>query len=208
MKNRIKNQDRQSGVTLLLAILVFASILAISFSLTTILFIEVRSSSDLLKTEGSLYGATGIGEQALFDLKRSVCPGNDQTCLSGTYTTSFQNSVSVNGQPTVVGTSSAILQGKVPTNSIFASTLNKYDFCNGSATTTGCGYGKVTVNYFVTGISNPRLYAYLCEYDPSPSATYPSAVCTKQNTVSPTVDQIYWKDPTSGGAKDDTGAAV
>ena len=73
----------QAGVTLLLAILVLSSILAISFSLATITFIEVRSSSDLLKSESSLFGASAIAEQAIYGVKRqvSVCPTNYPNCI-------------------------------------------------------------------------------------------------------------------------------
>src|SRR5579864_1216596 len=80
---------RQEGVTLLLGLLILASLLAISFSLASILFIEVRSSSDLLKSESSLYAATGVGEESLFNLKRGVCPNNDPSCLATKYPGQF-----------------------------------------------------------------------------------------------------------------------
>ena len=55
---------------MLLSILVLSAILAISFSLSTILFVEVRNSGDLLRTEGALYGSQSATEEALFNIKR------------------------------------------------------------------------------------------------------------------------------------------
>ncbi|MCL5774788.1 MAG: hypothetical protein M1333_01085, partial [Patescibacteria group bacterium] len=57
------HNNRQSGVTLLLAILVLSAIMAISFSLATIIFIEVRTSGDLVRTEGAIFGADAVSEQ-------------------------------------------------------------------------------------------------------------------------------------------------
>src|SRR6185295_13635472 len=92
-QNKYSASINQEGVTLLLAILILASVLAISFSLTTILFVEIRSSNDLIKTEGALYGATGVGEEAFFNLARQVPnPG---------YITAFNNNVTLTGPPTV-----------------------------------------------------------------------------------------------------------
>jgi len=47
-------KNRQSGVTLLLAILILSSIMAISFSLATILFVEIRTSGDFIRTEPAI----------------------------------------------------------------------------------------------------------------------------------------------------------
>lgn len=62
--------QRQSGVSLMLAILVLAAVTAIAFSLATIVFIEVRIAGDALRTEPTLYAAFGVTEEALFQYKR------------------------------------------------------------------------------------------------------------------------------------------
>lgn len=176
IKKRIKNQGlriKQEGVTLFLAILVLSSILAISFSLATILFIEVRTSSDLTKTEGALAGANGIAEQALFNIKRSACTSN---C----YVSGFTNHVVLaNGSPQKTTIASPNLADKVlPSSKNLDNTINKYDFCSINATSTqGCGYGKVTVTYEPSG--NPdTLAVYLCEFDASGNTAYTTPPCS------------------------------
>lgn len=64
--------NTQSGVSLMLSVLVLAAITAISFSLATIVFIELRASGDVVRSEPSLYATLGITEEALFQYKRFV----------------------------------------------------------------------------------------------------------------------------------------
>jgi hypothetical protein len=186
LKFQISN-SRQAGVTLLLAILILSSVLAISFSLATIMFIEVRSSGDLLKTEPALYAATGVAEQAFFNLERSVCTASNGNC---SYTTNFANNVQMPNTPTILSTTSPIFTVKVKAGSTFDSTLNKYDFCNNNAGSSGCNYGKVVINYITTGSNGGNLYAYLCDLDPTGQTPYTSAPCTVPGT-----SQNYWKVP-------------
>ncbi len=68
----IKTRNKQAGVTLLLAILILAAITAITFSLAAITTIELRSSSDTLRTEPALYATQAVTEMAFFKYKRSV----------------------------------------------------------------------------------------------------------------------------------------
>ncbi len=175
------SKNHQPGVTLLLGILLLSAILAISFSLSTVIFIEVRSSGDLLKTEGALYGATGLGEQAFFNLIRKVS--------SPTYYTLFDNNVSLNGPPEVSGISTPIFSGKILTNATFTSTDVKYDFCGSVATTSGCSFGKVTVTYIPTNSGSDSLYAYLCQWDPNSFSGDP---CTVEG-------ESYWQAPSEPG---------
>lgn len=191
-----KISQSQSGVTLLLAILILAAILAISFSLASVLLVEVSSSGDLLRSEASFYGATGVGEQALFDLKRDACPSNGYNC----YYSQFSNSVNLNGSPQQVSTSTPIFSDKVLVASTFSNTTNKYDFCGDTATTTGCGYGKVTVNYIVTNSNEDSLYAYVCQWDRNASpGTYESnPPCTQTGQ-----NQGYWIGPSNGNWQSD-----
>lgn len=183
--------SRQAGVTLLLAILILSSVLAISFSLATIMFIEVRSSGDLIRTEPALYAATGVGEQAFFNLERHACTGTGGTC---SYTTNFSNNVTMPVQPTILSTSTPIFTDKIKGGSDFHATLNKYDFVTSGAL--GSKYGKVTVNYITTNSSNNVLYAYLCQFDPN-RTDYLSVPCTTVNTS--VQDQGYWKAPDDSG---------
>jgi len=186
MKNH-KSQTRifksQPGVTLLLGILVLSAILAIAFSLTTIIFIEIRSSTDLLKTEGALYGASGVGEQSFFNLARRV--GNPS------YVTSFNNGVSIVGSPIVNKKMDPVFNDKILAGLGFAATKNKYDFCDATPTTTGCSFGKITVSYITTNTSGDAIYAYLCQWNPNSS--YSSLPCTATST-----SQGYWVTPDSG----------
>ncbi len=80
--NSIKqSSDRQAGVSLMLSILVLAAITAISFSLATIVFIELRSTRDLVRSEPNLYATLGVTEEALFQYKRYVNERDDGTTI-------------------------------------------------------------------------------------------------------------------------------
>jgi hypothetical protein len=187
----------QEGVTLFLAILVLSSILAISFSLATILFIEVRTSGDLTKTEGALAGANGVAEQALFNIKRSVTCDNTNT-NKNCYTSNFTNHVVLNGDPQTTTIASPNLVDKVlPTSNSVANTENKYDFCsintpptNPDGTPNGCGYGKVTVTYEPSG-NTDQMMVYLCQFDASGNTTYASPPCTD-------LSDSYWASGSCG----------
>ena len=173
--NRISNYklqitNSQPGVTLLLAILLLSTILAISFSLATILLFQVRTSEDFSRTEGALYAADGVAEQSLFTTMRQA---------SSTYVSSFNNNASLVGQPVSSSTTTPIFQDKVLPNTAFLSTQNKYDFCSDVATTSGCGYGKITLTYLSTGNTNP-LIVYLCQFNPN--TNYGEAPCTSTST--------------------------
>jgi hypothetical protein len=198
------SNNRQAGVTLLLAILILSSILAISFSLATVLFIEVRDAGDLIKTEPALYAATGVGEEAFFNLERRTCPGNG----SGCYNTQFANSVILNGTPTVLSTSTPIFSDEVKLGSTFANTPNKYDFCNDFATSTGCGYGYVKLLYNVTSTNNNQLNAYMCQWNQNELVTssggggnYATSPCSDSgNSPSDLTNgaDSYWLAPNNG----------
>lgn len=71
-KNELNNQ---AGVSLLMAILVLASITAISFSLATIVLTEIKSSSDIVRSERALYASYAVTEEALFRYSRNVTYG-------------------------------------------------------------------------------------------------------------------------------------
>jgi|GEM_PF-2266606 hypothetical protein len=190
-KSQIPN-SKQQGITLLLAILLLSSILAISFSLAAVLFIQIRSSGDLLKTEPALYAATGVGEEALFDQARHACTDNGSEC----YTANFFNNVTLPNTPTVLASSTPIFIADVKAGSTFSKTLNNYYFC-ASLGSTGCGYGQVTLNYITTtsDSASPTLYVYLCQFDPNPNdpnTNYFGVPCTATGT--PASYSPYWPD--------------
>jgi hypothetical protein len=72
--NKAKQSQSQAGVSLMLAVLVLASITAIAFSVATIVFIEIRSAGDSFRTEPALYATLGVTEEALFQYKRYYDP--------------------------------------------------------------------------------------------------------------------------------------
>lgn len=107
-KIQFKNSS-QSGVTLMLAVLVLASITAVAFSLATIVFIEIRSAGDSSRTEPALYATLGVTEEALFQYKRAydpigglnlnvpACqPANENVCLINGVTLTLPD---IDGQP-------------------------------------------------------------------------------------------------------------
>lgn len=66
------HSNSQSGVALMMSVLILAAITAIAFSLTTIVFIELRAARDIVKSEPALYATLGVSEEALFQYKRFV----------------------------------------------------------------------------------------------------------------------------------------
>lgn len=67
-----KNRGGEEGVTLLLAVLVLSAMTAISFSLAAIVFVEIRASGDLQRTEPALYATQGVIEQSIFKVQRDI----------------------------------------------------------------------------------------------------------------------------------------
>jgi hypothetical protein len=150
-------QHRQQGVTLLLAILVLSSILAISFSLATILMVEIRSSGDLLKTEPSYYASQGVTEEMIYKIKRktgvtigatSIGPVNIASPVESS-TSSPSQTLQVTG-PKVYDTSDV--------------RLNFFDASNPASDASM--YGKVKITYLDTG-NGVQMKVYLCQYDSS-----------------------------------------
>src|SRR5512141_2858685 len=79
----------QQGVTLLLGLLIFTGVIAISFSVATIIFVEIKASGDVLRTEPSFYEAFASTEEALFRVKRNASVS----------TTTFLNNVTLTQTP-------------------------------------------------------------------------------------------------------------
>ncbi len=189
-----ENFNNQSGVTLLLAILVLSSIMAISFSLATIMFVEVRSSNDLAKTEPAYYGANAVVDEAIFNIKRNVCGTN---C---SYTSQFSNNVNLPTAPITTSTTTPIFQDRIPpgTNFNSAKVYSLFNANSSNPSINGSNYGRIKLNYLDTGNTDP-LYVYLCQFDPNeavdPSGltpnTYSSTACSNPTTVTVGSD-TYW----------------
>ncbi|QQS22785.1 hypothetical protein IPM19_04120 [bacterium] len=77
MTFHLYKNHKQEGVSLMMAVLVLAAITAIVFSLATIVFIELRASRDLVRSEPNLYATLGVTEEALFQYKRYVNERSD-----------------------------------------------------------------------------------------------------------------------------------
>ncbi len=191
----LKFKDDQRGVTLLLAILVLSSILAITFSISTILFVEIRNSGDLIKTEPAIYGANGIAEEAIFNIKRGVCTS------SCTYSTQLTNGVGFPNPPVVTSTTTPVFKDIIPPGTSFytGKSYNFYDAVQGSSSTGGSQYGRVTVTYLPTG-NTDHLVAYMCQFDPTygvdPSGasggTYNTTACSDPTTTINGSSESYW----------------
>jgi Tfp pilus assembly protein PilX len=182
-----KLRASQSGVTLLLAILILSAIMAISFSIATILFIEIRTSSDLLRTEPALYAAEAVTEEALFKFKRELptCPTRAPNCFTA-YPTSIGNvRLDQPSVPTESSTSNPIFQIKVSkTSNSFTNTSYRYPLFDPQNPTGGSNFGRVKLTYLQTGNSAP-LTVYICQFDPT--STYGSPVCSN-----PSGSELYW----------------
>ncbi len=183
-KNIIPNH--QSGITLILAILVLASVMAIAFSLATILFIEVRVSGDLVRSEPALYASTAVTEEALFGIRRRI-PRCTSGCHAGqlAYSTKIGNVDLANPAPAELVYNDPIIQDKVlsVSNSI-TNTQNRYFLYDPANINTGSGYSKIRVTYKNTGVDG-QIHVYVCEF-PSPSSVHwASGAILDCNTISP-----------------------
>ena len=143
----------------MLGILILSSILAISFSLATVLFVETKNSGDLARAEPSYYGASAVSEEALFNVKRK------------TNVTSYSSAI---GNVQLTSSSSllhdAVQQDKVvPASNSFSGSQNIYLIYNPAQPQGASGYGGIRVTFLNTGSQStyPKLHIYVCEFDPA-----------------------------------------
>ncbi len=174
----LKNKN-PAGVTLLIAILILSTILAVSFSLATILLSENRNSGDLLRSEPALYADNAVSEQALFNISRS------------TGITAYSNSVGVLPvTSTTTPLNDAVQIIKVPsTNTSYGCTTNCYAFYNPSDPYGPGGYGRVKVTFLNTNTTGALLHIYLCQWDPTNPPKNPDG--TYKDVCSNPVDASY-----------------
>lgn len=187
------SDKRQEGVTLMLAVLILAAIMAIALSLSAITFVEIRSSGDLLRTEPTFYAADAVAEEALYKVKRNV-PDN-QLSYSGSL-----NGVSLDDpSPSESATSTPILQVAVSTsNNSFDNTKNHYLLYNALCPQcSASGYGRLKITYLPTGNTSDVLHAYLCEFDPTktidPTGSTSGAYLTLPCSDKTDTQSGYWK---------------
>jgi hypothetical protein len=175
MTSPTKSYRRQAGVTMLLAILVLSAITAVSFSLATIMFIELRSSGDVFRTEPTLYASEAITEEAIFKIKRSA-PVNYATCIPAA--TPCTGSVLDNPPPTV-----QLYGGSPLVEVISPSSTKQHQIVNPNDVFGGAGYGKLIVTFLNAG---PGLSVNVSvdQIDPI-SGTRTSAGSTTLSTNSP-----------------------
>jgi len=155
--------ETQAGVTLLLSLLILGAITAIAFSLATIMFIEIRSSSDLQRSEPGLFVTQGILEEAIFKTKRIVgdsiidpytnpvttqCSGTNPIPLSCQFN-GVKAEITINAAETTGRTNETIL----PTSTSYTTTpnvhylvdaVNPYLDSNGDNSPDG-GYGRIKI---------------------------------------------------------------
>jgi hypothetical protein len=154
MKMNLKKNH--PGVTLLIAILVLSTILAVSFSLASILLAESRNSGDLLRTEPALYADNAISEEAIFNISRN------------TGVTSYTPTV---GALSVTSTSTPlnnpVQEVEIPSaNTAFGCGVNCYVLYNPGNSYGPGGYGRIQVTFLNTNTIGEQLHIYLCQWDP------------------------------------------
>lgn len=207
-KKQIKNMA-QEGITLLLSILVLASVMAISFSIATITLVEIRSSGDLTRTEVSYYGGSAAAEQALYKVKRKIntqTTGQCDTSLPGCYYSNIGPVTIVSpsgGALTESTVSDPVQQDSFPpfvtmSGNNFPSAAKHYPFYNPGNVSGPSNFSKVVVTYLSTNTDEP-LTIYMCEYDPG------YRVGDNSQTTVPCSDPTdsasgYWRTPTGGSS--------
>lgn len=183
--NHINNSTtNQKGVTLLLAVLVLSAITAISFSLATIVFIEIRASGDVTRTEPALYGTQAEIEEVIYKVKRTI-PDDSQSATwpSGKNYSSFNsnfgdctapqtgsvivNAVSLKSQLCSLNLDPAFRDTVLTTSDSFINSKNIYTLVNPLAPYSDNDnngsldglYGKILFKY----ASGPDMRLYICK---------------------------------------------
>ena len=160
--NNHNSKINQAGVSLMLSVLVLAAITAVSFSLATIIFVELRSSGDVLRSEPAVYGTLGVTEEALFQYKRFVNEREDSGTSLSTLDVATCTSTQTNPDPNICNVGGVAIT--IPNNSLLQFddtpkvqtvysqqqvTIPLYEVNNFAAQ-----YGKVKVEIIPTGSVN------------------------------------------------------
>ncbi len=152
LHSNIKRNNRESeqGVTLLLALMILAAVTAIVFSIATISINEIRTSSELTKTEPVITADEALAEDQLFRTVRGL--GTVASCASPSTTT--VNSVSVS--------SCAGYYSDNPYNLSLAANAEK-DFYLYNPVTQGGNPGFTSLSVQLTSGTSGTVY--LCTFD-------------------------------------------
>ncbi len=149
----------EAGVTLLLSILILSAVMAIAFSIATILLVEVRVSGELVRTEPAIYAANGITEEALFTVRRGYprCVSNCGTNFS--YSKSL-GSTAMQSQENLFN--DPILNDTLPSTAVSVTSAKRYALYDPSDINRPSGFGQIKVKY-KAGFSG-QIHVYVCQF--------------------------------------------
>ncbi len=133
------------------------------------MFVEVRVSGDLLRTEPAIYSANAVTEEALFAVRRKYPRCFGQGCINQFfYTTQLPGSpVTMNNPipPTENLYNDTILTDEVlPTSNSITNTQNRYALFDPSNINKPSPYTELKVTFKNTG-SGGTIHIYVCQYD-------------------------------------------
>lgn len=158
-------QKNQQGITLFLAILILSAIMAIAFSIATILFVEVRISGDLMRTEPALYAANGITEEALFTVRRGFSRCFNEPCTGQfSYTKQLGRVNLSNPAPNENPFNDAILTEKILSTSNTASnSVYRYALYDPTDVNKKSNYSQIKITYKDTDAGG-GIHVFVCEF--------------------------------------------
>jgi hypothetical protein len=150
------HRQSEAGVSLLLSVLLLAAISAIVFSLAGIVFVEIKSSSDVLRTEPALYAVLGLTEESLYQYRRTVPSGtmNVTTCLPANLNLCATSGSTFNG--VTLNNPTPALQTYYPNPKIdvvYAGTKNRYQLLPTNPNSFSQAYGRLDIDYLKTGVT-------------------------------------------------------
>lgn len=153
----------QSGITLLLSVLLLSAITTIAFSLAAVGFAEIATSNDLSRTEPILYYSLGLAEEGAYGVKRGV--SSIKTALGTECSTSFNPFTLDAGNATNTQTKICNVSPNndieviVPTNT-FNSSVRLYIYEPSNSGTGSSGYTDVT--FKKTSNNSGLVRMYMC----------------------------------------------
>ncbi len=161
---QVKNnftQDKQSGITLLLSVLLLSAITTIAFSLAAVGFAEIATSNDLSRTEPILYYSLGLAEEAAYGVKRDV--EDIKMLLGAECANTFSQFVLDSNNVTNTKTKICNFNPKknveviVPANT-YNSSVRLYIYDPSNSGTGKSGYSKVTFTKTSNNSGSVRIY--------------------------------------------------
>lgn len=159
------NNTKQSGVTLLLSMLVLSSIASVAFSLAAVTFIEVRTSGDVQRTEPVYYSDQGIAEEAIFALKRDVSTVNFGSNCDTNFISYPAPDPSITSETKICNISAqSSVEVIIPASaSSYAASRRFYLFDPSNGGTGPGGYSRITITN--TSKYNVPIRVYICRLD-------------------------------------------